>query len=280
MENKKINRWSVLAAAGYGGATIITVPVANMLIENYGIISAFKILGSVYAVIVLIAGIFIKAAPTGYKPEGWNPPAQASGASAQGANLDWKAMIKTLSFYLIAVLFMIGALSGMMVTSNASTIGQKMYGLTAATAASYVSLYSFSNCTGRVFWGAVSDRFGRNNALLCIYAVISSMLLLLATVKSIPAFVIAIIGIGLCFGGTMGIFPSLVGEKFGMKNYGVNYGVTFIGYSAAAYFGPKFAVKVATANNGDFTKVFLIALGFSLAGILLTFVFRAVEKKK
>lgn len=73
---------------------------------------------------------------------------------------------------------------------------------------------------------------------------------------------------------------SLVGEKFGMKNYGVNYGVTFIGYSAAAYFGPKFAVKVATANNGDFTKVFLIALGFSLAGILLTFVFRAVEKKK
>lgn len=268
-----------LVTAGYGGATIITAPIANTLIEKFGILTTFKIMGIVYLVVILVAGIFIKTAPQGYMPEGWTPPAPAAGRK-QARNFTWQEMIKTASFYIIAVMFMIGALSGMMVTSNASTIGQQMYGLTAAVAATYVSLYSFSNCIGRVFWGAISDKFGRNKALLCIYAVISAMLLLLITIKSVVAFAIAVVGIGLCFGGTMGIFPSLVGEKFGMKNYGVNYGVTFIGYSAAAYFGPKFAVKVATTNNGDFTGAFLIALVVSVVGIALTLIYKKVEKKE
>lgn len=62
-------------------------------------------------------------------------------------------MIKKPIFYVIACLFLIGALSGMMVTSNASVIGQKMFGLTAAAAALYVSLYSLSNCLGPCILG-------------------------------------------------------------------------------------------------------------------------------
>jgi OFA family oxalate/formate antiporter-like MFS transporter len=83
----------------------------------------------------------------------------------------------------------------------------------------------------------------------------------------------------LCFGGTLGIFPSIVAEKFGMKYYGVNYGITFIGYSAAAFFGPKIAVQVAGANNGSFTNAFYIALVLSLVGIALTTLFIRIEKK-
>ena len=39
-----------------------------------------------------------------------------------------------------------------MIASNAAVIGQEMFGLTATTAAFYVSLYSLSNCLGRVIW--------------------------------------------------------------------------------------------------------------------------------
>lgn len=268
---------SGIVTAGYGGAAIIAAPIANYLIQNYGVLSAFKFIGLAYLIITVVSGLFVKAAPQGYKPEGWNPPATAG---PTGVNIPWTKMIATYKFYIIAGMFMIGALSGMMVTANASVIGQSMFGLTATVAAIYVSAYSLSNCLGRVLWGAVSDRIGRVNALLGIYIVIAAMMLLIANSSSALGFGVALVGIGLCFGGTMGVFPGIVGEKFGMKFYGVNYGITFIGYSAAAFFGPKIAAQVAEANNGNFTNAFYIALAISLIGLLLAVVFKALEKRE
>ncbi len=268
-----------IVTAGFGGATIIAAPVANYLIENNGIIYTLKTMGLTYLIVTVGFGLLVKAAPAGYKPEGWNPTT-ATNSSKPVANTNWTGMIRTPKFYVIASMFMLGALSGMMITANASAIGQRMFGLTAAVAALYVSLYSLSNCMGRIFWGTVSDKFGRNNALICIYTVISAMLLLIANSTSKVGFVISIVGIGLCFGGTLGIFPSIVAEKFGMKYYGVNYGITFIGYSLAAFFGPRIAVQVALANNGSFTKAFYIGLILNLIGIALTLLFKSLEKKE
>lgn len=267
---------SGIVTAGYGGGTIVIAPLANALISNSGVQSAMMILGVGFLVIILGAGLLVKACPVGFAPQGWTPP---TADKKGGANIPWHQMIKTPLFYVIACLFLIGALSGMMVTSNASVIGQKMFGLSAATAALFVSLYSLSNCLGRVFWGAISDRVGRLKCLMFIYLVIAAMMLTIAVSTSVGGFAVAIVGIGLCFGGTMGIFPSIVGEKFGMKYYGVNYGVTFIGYSGAAFFGPRIANSVAAANNGQYTKAFYIALVIALIGFALTFLFKALEKK-
>ncbi|MCL6604285.1 MAG: OFA family MFS transporter [Paenibacillus sp.] len=266
-----------IVTAGYGGGTIVIAPIANALITNNGVQSALVMMGVAFLAVILSVSLLVKPSPVGYIPQGWTPPVAT--ASKGGVNIPWYEMIKRPLFYVIACLFLIGALSGMMVTANASVIGQKMFGLSAAAAALYVSLYSLSNCIGRVFWGAVSDKIGRVKCLMMIYLVIASMMLTIALSTSVAGFAIAIVGIGLCFGGTMGIFPSIVGEKFGMKYYGVNYGVTFIGYSGAAFFGPRIANKVAVANDGMFTNAFYIALVISLVGFALTFVFKAMEKQ-
>lgn len=266
-----------IVTAGYGGGTIVIAPIANALIVSNGVQAALITLGISFLVIILGCSLLVKPCPVGYLPQGWTPPAASTNKG--GINIPWNEMIKKPLFYVIASLFLIGALSGMMVTSNASIIGQTMFGLSAATAALFVSLYSLSNCLGRVFWGAVSDKIGRTKCLMIIYIVIAAMMLTIALAHSVAGFAVAIIGIGLCFGGTMGIFPSIVGEKFGMKYYGVNYGVTFIGYSGAAFFGPRIANGVAAANNGMFTNAFYIALVISLVGFALTFIFKAMENK-
>ncbi|SDZ57126.1 MFS transporter, OFA family, oxalate/formate antiporter [Evansella caseinilytica] len=267
-----------IVTAGYGGGTIVIAPIANAFIADKGVQPTLIILGIAFLVIILSCGLLVKACPVGYVPKGWTPPA-ATVKQGGGINVPWNEMIKKPLFYVIACMFLIGALSGMMVTSNASVIGQTMFGLSAATAALYVSLYSLSNCLGRVFWGAVSDRIGRTKCLMAIYLVIAVMMLIIALSTSVAGFAVAIVGIGLCFGGTMGIFPSIVGEKFGMKFYGVNYGVTFIGYSGAAFFGPRIANSVAAANDGMFTGAFYIALVISLVGFALTFIYKAMESK-
>ena len=165
-----------------------------------------------------------------------------------------------------------------MIASNASNIGQQMFGLTATTAAFYVSLYSLSNCIGRVVWGTVSDRIGRNNTLTIIFGVIIVAFLLLITLSSQLGFALGIIILGLCFGGVMGVFPPIVMENYGPKNQGVNYGIVFCGYSAAAFFGPRVAVSMAASNDGDFTKAFYVAICIAIVGLALNVLYMQMKK--
>ncbi|EAC5820573.1 MFS transporter, partial [Listeria monocytogenes] len=155
--------------------------------------TAFKIMGAVYIAVVIGCSFLIRVAPAGYAPKGWTPPANNA---AGMVNVPWTGMVRTVTFYLILLMLGIGAFSGLMIASNASLIGQNMFGLTAASAAAYVSIYSLSNCLGRVVWGAVSDRLGRSNTLMIIYTVIALSLLALATLQSVVGFVIGIIGLG------------------------------------------------------------------------------------
>lgn len=194
-------------------------------------------LGIAYILVVVVANFFIKNAPTDFKPKGWTAPVVKSGNSS--INKNWKKMLQTPEFYLIIFMLGVGAFSGLMIASNAAVIGQEMFGLTAAAAAFYVSLYSLSNCLGRVLWGTVSDRLGRTKTLLIIYTVVACSLLVLALLSGTAAFAIGIIGLGLCFGGVMGVFPSMVMENYYPVNQGVNYGIVFIGYSTAAFLDQK-----------------------------------------
>ncbi|WP_239257211.1 L-lactate MFS transporter [Listeria ilorinensis] len=268
---------SGLITAGMGGATIIAAPVANILIQGSGVLNAFKVMGIAYIVVVIVCSLFIRVAPAGYVPKGF---VAAQNQAAPVVNVPWTGMIRTVTFYLILLMLGIGAFSGLMIASNASLIGQNMFGLSAAAAAGYVSIYSLSNCLGRVIWGAVSDRLGRSNTLMIIYAVIAISLFALVVFESVAGFALGIIGLGLCFGGTMGVFPPLVMGNFGPKNQGVNYGIVFIGYSTAAFFAPKLAVQMAGQNGGDFTQAFYIAIALAAVGLILDIVYKAHEKSK
>jgi OFA family oxalate/formate antiporter-like MFS transporter len=268
---------SGLITAGMGGAAIIAAPVANMLIQELDVLYAFQIMGGVYLVIVIIASFFIRNAPANYAPEGWTPP------SSKGSNItnkNWQQMLKTKEFYFIIAMLSIGSFSGLMIASNASVIGQGMFSLTAQTAALYVSFYSLSNCLGRVIWGSVSDKIGRTKTLLIIYSVIALSLLSLATISSVIGFTIGIIGLGLCFGGVMGVFPSIVMENYGPVNQGVNYGIVFAGYSIAAFYAPRVAASIATANNGDFTNAFYVAIVLAAVGLVLDIIYIRFKEKE
>ncbi|MEG1662090.1 MAG: MFS transporter, partial [Clostridiales bacterium] len=177
-------------------------------------------------------------------------------------NLHWRQMLKTTRFYLLILIFISGTMAGLMLVSNTAVMGQTMFGLTATTAALFVSIYALCNCGGRFIFGMLSDRLGHYQTIILICLLISIVLLQAAIIHNLFSFLLTLIGVGLGFGGIMGIFPSLTSALFGLKYCGVNYGVVFIGYSLGAL--------IATATGGDFTPAFLIAMGFSLAGMVFT----------
>lgn len=269
---------SGIITAGMGGASIIAAPIGHHLIENYGVLHAFQTLGCSYLIVVVVASVFIKVAPVNYQPEGWTPASIQQGKAI--INKNWLEMLQTPYFYLIFFMLGTGAFSGLMIASNASGIGQQMFGLTAGIASFYVSLYSLSNCAGRVVWGTVSDKLGRNKTLNIIFFVIIFAFIAFLYIPSQIGFAIGIIALGLCFGGVMGVFPPMVMENYGPVNQGVNYGVIFIGYSSAAFFAPKVTADILANNGGSYTYAFYIAISVAFVGLILNIIYKSLKNRQ
>jgi OFA family oxalate/formate antiporter-like MFS transporter len=265
-----------LVTAGNGAAALITAPLAASLIASGGVVSAVRILGCGFFAVALVCGLATRSAPPGFRPAGWTPP--VTGASVD-ASLDWRAMVAAPVFYLLLALLAAGATSGLMVAANASQIGQNMFHISAAAAAACVGLYAASNAMGRFLWGAVSDRIGGANTLIVIFVLVAAMLGLLASTGSVNGFVVGMCGIGLAFGGVMGVFPSIVAARFGVKYFGENYGIMFCGYALAAFIGPRLGASMAAANGGDFTRAFELAILVCVGGLALALLLRRVTRR-
>ena len=188
-------------------------------------------------------------------------------------------MLKTPIFYVMIVLLTCGAFAALMFIPLASPIAQKMIGMSAAAATAAVSVLALFNVLGRVLAGTISDKIGRINTLrlACIFSIIALILMYISGEGSVVTFYIAICLIGICFGAFMGVFPGFTADQFGPKNNSVNYGIMFIGFAVAGTIGPIILNYIYNAS-GSYQNAFLFAMLFSVLGLVLTFVYRALRK--
>ncbi|MBQ4546443.1 MAG: OFA family MFS transporter [Oscillospiraceae bacterium] len=266
-----------IATASYGISSVIIPIVANALIDNFDVTMAFKILGAAMLVIICVSAFFIQTCPKDFKPEGWNPPAPKAGAKAP-VDKDWKAMLKDPVFYVMILMLCCGAFSGLMVTSQASPVAQNMIGMTAAEAAVAVSVLAMFNTLGRILAGFISDKIGSVNTILGVFlvSVLGLGLLFISGEGSVATFYIGVCIVGLCFGSIMGIYPGFTASQFGGRNNSVNYGIMFIGFAAAGYFGPTIMSKIY-ASAGAYQTAFLAAMALAIVGAVLSFIFRKLS---
>lgn len=269
-----------LTTAAYGFSSVILPPAVNMLVERMNVTTAFVIVGAVFMVIVCVSSRFMIPCPDGFVPEGWSMPAD-QGKLDGSMNKNWKEMLKSPVFYIMILTLMSGAFSGMMIISQASAVGIEMIGLTVAAAGIAVSVLALFNSLGRIVAGSLSDRIGRINTLTlaCVLSVLGNLVIYSCKEGSIALFYVGISIVGICFGAFMGVFPGFTADQFGTANNSVNYGIMFIGFAMAGYFGPTI-MKQIYYRDGAYTRTFLIAAALSVAGILLTLLYRTIVRKK
>ncbi|MCM3703256.1 OFA family MFS transporter [Paenibacillus macerans] len=267
-----------VTTAAYGLSSVIIPPIANELIGAFGITSAFIIIGIAFLVIICVASFFIEKCPPDFVPTGWTPKAVNVSHSLR-ADKDWKGMLATPIFYVMILLLISGAFAGLMCTSQASPIAQNMVGLSAAAATTVVSVLALFNTGGRIFAGYISDKIGRVNTLAAasFLSVVGLALLYVSGESSVATFYTGISVIGLSFGSLMGVFPGFTADQFGAKNNSVNYGIMFIGFALAGYFGPSIMGKVYGAD-GTYQRAFVIAIIFGITSFILTLVYKRVVK--
>ena len=268
-----------IATATFGLSSVLIPPVANALIRASGVSVAFIILGIVFLAVICICSMFIIKCPAGYCPKGFVPP-QTSGGKSSVVDKNWKQMLSDPIFYLMLAVMLCGAFSGLMITSNASPMAQNIVEMTAGAAAVVVSVLALFNAAGRIISGMLSDRFGRVTVLIGAFILeLAGLALLLTTgAGSNVQFIIGVSIMGICFGTLMGVYPGFTADKFGTKYSSVNYGIMFIGFAAAGYFGPL-ALRSVYASTGAYTGAFLIAGALAILGIVLAFVYKAVTRK-
>lgn len=270
-----------IATASYGISSVLVPLLATRLMNAFEVTGAFKIFGIAFLIIICGGAFVIEKCPEGFLPTGFQPPeAKANGQSAV-VNKNWAQMLRDPAFYIMIVMLMCGATFGMMMISQASPIAQNMIGMSANAAAVVVSVLALFNAAGRVLAGYISDLIGRIHTLMVmlVLAVVALLLLSNAGEGAVVQFYIGVSIIGLCFGSFMGVFPGFTADQFGPKNNSVNYGIMFIGFAAAGYFGPTIISKIY-ANSGSYSNAFMVAMVLAVLGLLLSIVYKLITAKK
>jgi len=266
-----------LVAAGFGSGAVILAPLGARLVEMYGVLATFKIMGVVFLVVIGLNSFLIKAPKHGWTPDGWQPKQTVT---KSGSDMSPGQMMKTFTFYLLWIMYTIGMVSGLMIIGFASPIAQEQIQLTSQVAAVCVSVIALANTFGRIFWGNVSDKLGRYNTIVIMFAVSAIMLLVLNIAQNIVLFLIATSGIALSFGGFLGIMPSVTADNYGAKSLGINYGILFTAYGVAAVVGPRIAAVAKEASGGLYSRAYIISSVMNVVGIALALFMIYYTKKK
>ena len=217
-----------MTTASYGISSVLVSQVARWLIESTDIGTTMKVLGIAFFVIICVSGLIFAWC---FNKSGDIITQKSPVQAATGKN--WKEMMKTGYFWVMIVMLMAGAFSGLMITSQASPMSQNIFAITPAFAATIVSILAVFNTAGRLLSGVVSDKIGIINTLRVTFVlfIVSQILLFLSVNAGIGLFIAGICGVGLCFGAIMGVYPSFTARQFGAAHNSVNYGIMFSGFS-------------------------------------------------
>ncbi|WP_156181379.1 OFA family MFS transporter [Actinobaculum suis] len=200
--------------------------------------------------------------------------AKASARASAPQNLQWREMLRTARFWIIAGMFFLGGCFGAVIMSSLASIGQNMFGLAPATAALYVSLFASCNAAARIVWGSIADRWGIINTLAAVFSLGVLALAILAFGTGTWVFPVGVVIISCAFGGIMSLFAPLTVENFGPKFNGVNYGIVFIAFCLASFLAPRWGASMAATAGGDFTGALIVCMILAAVGLGLTILYR------
>ncbi|NDA66053.1 MAG: MFS transporter, partial [Verrucomicrobia bacterium] len=76
--------------------------------------------------------------------------------------------------------------------------------------------------------------------------------------------------IGFNYGANLSLFPSFTKDLWGLKTFGVNYGVLFTAWGVGGLVLPRVQQTLTASSGGSYTSSFITAGVMLIAGGLLT----------
>ncbi|WP_455364005.1 L-lactate MFS transporter [[Eubacterium] cellulosolvens] len=256
-----------LTIVGFGLSPFITAPLARALIDLYGPLVTFQLLGALFLILLIALSAPLKNPPVGWKPSGWTPPK----TSSRTADINTSQMLRTPTYFGLWVCYIIGTLTGLMAIGISSPVGQEIIKLDPGTAAIAVSVFAVFNGVGRPLFGWLTDRLTPRNSSIISFIIIFivSIGMLNAGEGKIALYLLCFIGFWLTLGGWLAIAPTATATFFGATHYAKNYGVMFTAYGVGAIIGNLISGRLRDVF-GSYSASFYPTAGLAVVGIIIS----------
>lgn len=266
-----------IVVSGFGLAPVYLAPLSQYLLARCGLSNSMLIFGIAFFLIVCGLARLLVNPPAGYAPalaaqNSAGSKDQAGGKGMAAVNFSPSQILRSPTFYLLWVVYFIGAGTGLMVMSSISGMAKKSMGNLAFYA---VALMAVGNAGGRIFAGTLSDRIGRRWTLafvLSFQAMLMFVAIPLTATRGIsPAGIVALAAlIGFNYGANLSLFPSLAKDFWGLKNFGMNYGILFTAWGAGGFVLSRLQQMLTTSHGGSFETSFVAAGSLLAVGAVLS----------
>ncbi|MEA5098610.1 MAG: OFA family MFS transporter [Burkholderiaceae bacterium] len=266
-----------IVLTGFGLAPLYVAPLTRSLISAYGIFTTFKLLGVLFGITVVLMAQFMTVPQEPVPALGANHKALARSGDMPG-EYNWKAMIRTNEFYLLWIMYLFGAMTGLMLIGHMSKILQVQTG-SADNAVLMVAAFSISNALGRPTAGFISDKLGRGRTMAVMYIVQGITLLMLSKADTFFGVFLAAIIITYSYGAMLAVFPSAIGDFYGTKNLGFNYAILFTAWGVAGIFGPQLAGYLLDLTGG-YTTIFYICAAANIGAAIIGIIVKSPSQRR
>ncbi len=258
-----------LVVAGFGLAPVYLAPTSDYLLAHYGVLKSMLIFGIAFTIIVCGLSQLLVNPPAGYVAASPGT-ANSGGAKAIAASSTPSEILRTPTFWLLWLLYFIGSGAGLMVISSVSGMAKKTMGTQAFIA---VAVMAIGNAGGRIIAGLLSDKIGRKWTLMLVLAIQAVLMFIAIPVTGSTdgaKYIIVLLAtfIGFNYGANLSLFPSFAKELWGLKNFGMNYGILFSAWGAGSLL--SIVAQRMKAASGSFDSSFIAAGVLLGAGALLT----------
>lgn len=265
-----------MVVAGFGLASVYIAPLSEYLLKTMGINRSMMVFGCAFLVVVCGLSLLLVNPPKGYVPQGAKPKNPAT-ARKQQPTVDAtpRDILKSANFYILWFIFFIGSGVGLMVISSIAGMAKQSMPNAAFLA---VAIMAVGNASGRVVAGVLSDKIGRNHTLLLMLGL--QALLMVAAISLVGAargnavlILLLATFIGFSYGSNLCLFPSFAKDLWGLKSFGINYGILFSAWGIGGFVMSRVSQMMVTAT-GNFNSAFVLAAMLCVLAAGLTFLIK------
>jgi OFA family oxalate/formate antiporter-like MFS transporter len=234
-------------------------------------------LGIAFLVIVVALAQMLKTPPKGYVPAGSTPVKKAAVGDKKEDFLPFE-MLNTGQFYMLWFMYACGAGAGLMIISKLAKIAVEQAGI--ALGFILVAVLAVGNGAGRIVAGVLSDKIGRKTTMFACFVMQAGLMFILSrtvkgnTLAQAPVLALVSALIGANYGANLSLFPSVTKDYFGLKNFGMNYGLVFTAWGAGGFVLPLLAGKLYDKFQ-TFNYAYYVASSLLLLAAAMTFFVKA-----
>lgn len=258
-----------IVVSGFGLASVYIAPLAKYLLSTVGLQQAMMYFGLAFALVVCSLALLIVNPPAGFVAV--ETGSEQKGKGTKAVDTKPSQLFKNPRFYTLWLCYFIGSGAGLMVIGSAKGLATASMGEMAFLV---VVVMSVGNAGGRLVAGVVSDKIGRATTL-CIMLVFQAGLMfaaipLLGGEGSHPLLVALLVtAMVFNYGTNLSLFPSFAKDSWGMKHFGMNYGILFSAWGVGAFVLVRVS-EMLKVKTGSMETSFIVAGVLLLVGAMMS----------